>query len=258
MPRFAANVSLLFTEQPFLQRFEAAAQAGFEAVECLFPYSHPATEVAAALRDSGLRMVLHNAPPGQWQQGERGLACLPGREDDFKQSLAQALRYADALEVPRVHVMAGLVPAGVPHATWHATWLANLRHAAHELAAAGRQMLLEPLNAHDVPGYALGSVGQAEQLLDTLQAPNAALQFDIYHAQRTQGELASTLTRVLPRVGHMQLADVPGRHQPGTGEIAYPFLFEHIDRLGYNGWIGCEYHPTGSTQESLGWLPRTA
>ncbi len=255
MPRFAANLSLLFTEQPFLQRFEAAAQAGFEAVECLFPYSHPAAEVAAALRDSGLPLVLHNAPPGQWDKGERGLACLPGREADFRQTLAQALRYAEALDAPRVHVMAGLVPLGVPHATWHTTWVANLRHAARELAAAGRQLLLEPLNPHDVPGYALGSVAQAEQLLDVLQAPNAALQFDIYHAQRTQGELANTLARVLPRVGHMQLADTPGRHQPGTGEIAYPFLFEHIDRLGYTGWIGCEYHPTGHTSQSLGWLP---
>jgi len=254
MPRFAANLTFLFTEVPFLERFERAARAGFSAVEFLFPYPWPAAELKARLDDCGLQLVLFNLPGGHWEAGERGLACLPGRTDDFRAAVAHGIRYAEALGVHQIHCMAGKAPAGVDDALLHQTLVANLRYAAAEFQAAGLNLLLEPINSYDMPGFYVNRPAQAMAILDEVGADNALLQYDIYHAQRMQGELAATMTQYLPRIGHMQLGDNPGRHEPGTGEINFPFLFKHLDAIGYTGWIGCEYHPASQTEAGLGWL----
>lgn len=258
MPRFAANLSMLWNELPFLDRFEAAARAGFRAVEFLFPYDHPAGEIAGRLQAHGLELVLHNLPPGDWAAGERGLACMPGREDEFRAGVARAAAYAPVLGVRRWHCMAGLQPAGVSEAQARATWVANVRYAAAEAKNLGIAVLIEPINTVDMPGYFVNRPRQAIGLMDEVDADNVFLQYDIYHAQRMEGELANTIRELLPRIGHMQLADTPGRHEPGTGEINHHFLFRHIDALGYGGWIGCEYKPKdptpGGTDRSLGWV----
>ena len=254
MPRFAANLSLLFTELPFLQRFEAAARAGFTAVEFLFPYAHAAGEIRSRLDGNGLQLVLHNLAPGDWDAGDRGLACDPGRRAAFRASVAQAVDYALALGVPQLHCMSGLAPPGVPAGLLRDTWLANLAYAADALRAAGLRLLIEPINPFDMPGYYLNRTAQAVELLDALGADNAFLQYDLYHAQRSEGELAATLSRYLHRIAHVQIADNPGRHEPGSGEIHYAFLFAHLDRIGYSGWVGCEYRPASTTLAGLGWL----
>lgn len=256
MPQFAANLTMLFNEVPFLDRFALAREAGFEAVEFLFPYDHAPQEIRRRLDDNGLRLVLHNLPAGHWAAGERGIACLPERSDEFRAGVDLAIDYAQALGVRQLNCLVGRVPAGADPARLRDSLLTNLGFAAERLRRAGLKLLLEPINSHDIPGFYLSRSDQTLDLLDELGADNAFLQYDIYHMQRMEGELAATLEKRLPRIAHIQLADNPGRHEPGTGEINYPFLFAHLDRLGYAGWIGCEYKPAGRTEAGLGWLDR--
>lgn len=257
MPKFAANLSFLFADVPFPERFARAAAAGFKGVEYLFPYDFPAHDIADWLRAANVEQVLFNLPPGDWVTGDRGLACLPHRQGEFAESVERALDYAMILDCERVHCMAGLRPAGVPEASLEAIYIANLRHAADRLATAGVTVTIEPINARiDMPGYWLDSVDKAVRLLAAIDRDNVRLQLDLYHAQIIQGDLARTIEAQLPRIGHVQIADNPGRHEPGTGEINYPYLFELLDRLGYAGWIGCEYKPRTTTEAGLGWLPK--
>ena len=255
MPRFAANLSMLFTEVPFLERFGRAADAGFEAVEFLFPYAWPAATIRELLDAHGLRLVLHNLPAGDWEAGERGIACLPERVEEFRAGVATPVEYVKVLGVGQLNCLAGKAPAGADPALLRATLVANLRHAAGELARAGLKLLIEPINTFDIPAFFVHRTDQALDLLDEVGASNAFLQYDIYHAQRMEGELAATLQKHLARIAHVQIADNPGRNEPGTGEIHYPFLFEHLDRIGYAGWIGCEYKPAAATEAGLGWMP---
>jgi hydroxypyruvate isomerase len=248
---------MMFNEVPFLDRFERAAAAGFKAVEFLFPYAWPAEQIRELLDRHALQLVLHNLPPGDWDAGERGLAGLPGREAEFRASVALAIKYARVLGVPRLHVMSGNLPPGADAAglaLCRRTLVTNLRLAAAEFAQAGLTLLVEPLNHHDMPGYAIATSAQGIALLDEVGAANALLQYDLYHMQRMEGEIANTITRLLPRIGHLQIADTPGRHEPGTGEMNYPFLLRHLDAVGYTGWVGCEYRPAGATEAGLGWL----
>ena len=256
MPRFAANLSMLFTEVPFLDRFERAARTGFEAVEFLFPYEFPPEEIRARIDTHRLRIVLHNLPAGDWAAGERGIVCHPDRIAEFRAGVAQAVTYAKALGVPQLNCLAGKAPAGVAADVLRRTLVENLCFAATELKTAGLRLLIEPINPFDIPGFYLTRTDQALDILDEVDASNAYVQYDIYHAQRTEGELAATLQKHLPRIGHVQLADNPGRNEPGTGEINYRYLFAHLDRIGYDGWVGCEYRPARTTEIGLGW--RTA
>ncbi len=254
MPIFAANLTMLFTEVPFLDRFERAAKAGLKAVEFLFPYAYKAEEIRQKLDAHQLTLVLHNLPAGNWDAGDRGLACDPKRVDEFKAGVQLAIGYAKALGVKQLNCLAGKVPAGVPEAVLRSTLVGNLKFAAAALQAEGLRMLIEPINHYDIPGFYLNRTAQAVDLLDEVGAPNAFVQYDIYHAQRMEGELAATVEKYLSRIGHIQLADNPGRHEPGTGEINYPFLFKHLDRIGYTGSIGCEYKPTTTTEAGLNWM----
>ena len=257
MPKFAANLSFLFADALFPARFKRAAAAGFKGVEYLFPYDYPAHDVAEWLRDNDLEQVLFNLPPGDWAAGERGLACLPQRQGEFAESVEQALNYAMLLDCERLHCMAGLRPVGVGEAELEATYIANLRYAADRFATIGATVMIEPINSRiDMPGYWLDSIEQGFRLLQAVDRSNVKLQYDIYHAQIIAGDLARTLEANLHRIGHIQIADNPGRHEPGTGEINYPFLFETLDRLGYDGWVGCEYKPLTTTEAGLGWLPQ--
>ena len=256
MPRFAANLTMLFTEHPFLHRFEHAAQAGFDAVEFLFPYAYSAEEIKQQLDRHGLKLVLHNLPPGDWDAGERGIACHPDRVAEFRAGVAQGITYAKALGVGQLNCLAGKAPADVADAVLRKTLVENLRFAAAALKDAGLRLLIEPINTFDIPGFYLNRTAQAVAILDEVGADNAFVQYDIYHAQRMEGELAATLQKYLPRIGHIQLADNPGRNEPGSGEINYPFLFAHLDRIGYSGWIGCEYKPAATTEAGLGWRER--
>jgi hydroxypyruvate isomerase len=258
MPRFAANLTMLFTEVPFLDRFERAAKAGFKAVEFLFPYPHPAAEIKARLEANGLELVLHNLPAGDWDAGERGIACLPDRIDEFRSGVARAIEYATVLGAPQLNCLVGKVSPSFSKEVIRRALVSNLRFAAAELKKAGLRLLIEPINVFDIPGFYLQHTQQAIALLDEVGADNAFVQYDIYHAQRMEGELAATLERCLPRIGHVQLADNPGRHEPGTGEINYAFLFAHLDRIGYGGWVGCEYKPATSTEAGLAWRQRLA
>jgi hydroxypyruvate isomerase len=256
MPNFAANLSMLYTEMPFLDRFGAAAKAGFKGVEFLFPYAVPKEEIAKRLQAHGLTQVLFNLPPGNWDAGERGIACLPDRQGEFRDGVGLALDYAEALGCKMVHCMAGLRPAGTSEEGLRATYVANLAVAAGQARKAGINLVIEPINTRDIPGYYLNYSKQALAIIDEVGAENLFLQYDIYHMQIMEGDLAHTIEANLPRIGHMQLADNPGRHEPGTGEINYEFLFGHIDRIGYRGWIGCEYKPLADTEEGLGWAKR--
>ena len=253
MPKFAANLTMLFTEVPFLDRFERAARAGFEAVEFLFPYAWPVEEISQRLQAHRLTLVLQNLPAGDWDAGERGIACHPDRVPEFREGVARALGYASAVGVGQLNCLAGMAPAGVPDELLRQTFVENLRFAAAELKKAGLRLLIEPVNTFDIPGFYLNRTAQAVSILDEVGADNAFVQYDIYHAQRMEGELAATLQKYLPRIGHVQLADNPGRHEPGSGEINYGFLFAHLDRIGYGGWIGCEYKPATTTEAGLGW-----
>ena len=253
MPKLAANLSLMFPELDFLDRFAAAANAGFKGVEMLFPYAYPAEVIQAQLEAHGLELVLFNMPPGDWDAGERGLACVPGREDAFKAGVEQALAYARTLGCKRVHCMAGLTPEGYSPQEVRALYLNNLRLATQHFEPDGIHVLIEPINTRDMPGYYLTYSLQALDILDELGAGNAALQFDLYHAQIMQGDLSQTLSRHIDRIAHGQIADTPGRHEPGTGEINYPFLLDHLDGLDYRGWVGCEYRPRAGTLDGLSW-----
>ena len=258
MPQFAANLTMLFTEAPFLDRFERAAQAGFDAVEFLFPYAYPAEEIRRRLDVHRLKLVLHNLPAGDWEAGERGIACHPDRIAEFREGVSLAIGYAKALGVGQLNCLAGKAPAGVADPVLRRTFVENLRFAAAELQKAGLRLLIEPINTFDIPGFYLNRTAQALSILDEVGAGNAFVQYDIYHMQRMEGELAETLQKYLPRIGHVQLADNPGRNEPGTGEISYPFLFAHLDRIGYDGWIGCEYKPATTTEAGLDWRQRLA
>lgn len=253
MPRFAANLSMLFTEAPFLERFALASAAGFEAVEFLFPYGFEAADIREQLDRHRLTLALHNLPAGDWEAGERGIACLPDRVEEFRAGVAQAIAYASALGVAKLNCLAGIKPVGVSSADCHRTLVENLRYAAAELHRSQLRLLIEPINPFDIPGFFLTRTDQALALLDEVNAPNAFVQYDLYHAQRVEGELVGTLRRHLPRIGHIQLADNPGRNEPGTGEIHFGFVLREIDRLGYAGWVGCEYKPATTTQAGLGW-----
>ncbi len=254
MPRFNANLSMMFNEVPFLERFGAAAKAGFRGVEFLFPYDFPAAQIREQLDRHRLEMVLFNMPPGDWAAGDRGLACDPARRTEFQDGVGRALEYATVLGAKRLHVMAGLRPRGVNEAAMRAAYLDSLRHAGAEAAKHGITILIEAINDRDIPGFYLSTSAQAFDVMHYAAVPNLAFQYDIYHMQIMEGDLAPTIEANLARIGHMQLADTPGRHEPGTGEINYPFLFGHVDRIGYTGWIGCEYRPAAGTEAGLGWI----
>ncbi len=269
MPRFAANLSLMYTELPFLARFAAAARDGFRAVEYLFPYAYPAEELAELLDRHGLEQVLFNAPPGgllreemlqAWDSGMRGTLCIPGAEESFRNGVWEALRYAQVLRCPRIHVMSGLIPKGAARYALRSRVLSNLRWAAQAAADVGVEILIEPINHRDMPGYYLETQDQAHTLVQTLAAPNLKVQMDLYHCQITEGDVATKLRRYLPtgRVGHIQIAGVPERHEPDVGELNYPYLFSVLDALEYKGWVGCEYRPRGTTSQGLGWMEYAA
>lgn len=259
---FSANLSTLFTDLPFPERFAAAKACGFDAVECQFPYAHAADELAELLKASRQQMVLHNLPAGDWAAGERGIACHPQRVNEFLSGVEQAVRYAKALGVPQLNALAGVRAQEVDPREAMATLRANLRTAARVLAGHGLKLLVEPINGFDIPGFFIDRPSQALALIGELREQhgldNLFLQYDIYHAQRTEGEIAGSLQRSLPLIAHIQIADNPGRAEPGSGEIRYPFLFDWLDRIGYQGHVGCEYFPAdkgpGGTQAGLGWL----
>jgi hydroxypyruvate isomerase len=253
MPKLAANLTMLFNEVGFMDRFEAAARAGFRGVEFLFPYDYPAEQIAAALKANELELVLHNLPAGNWAAGERGIACHPGRSAEFEQGVAQAISYARALGVSQLNCLAGIKPAGVSADEARATLVGNLRFAANELKAQGLRLLIEPVNTFDIPGFFLSRSRQALDLIAETGSDNLFVQYDIYHMQRMEGELAATIKANLPMIRHIQLADNPGRFEPGTGEINYRFLLAFLDDIGYDGWVGCEYKPKGTTEAGLGW-----
>ncbi len=253
MPKFAANLTMLFNEVPFLERFEKAANNGFTAVEFLFPYAFDVQEIRDRLTRHKLALVLHNLPAGDWDAGERGIACHPDRVQEFREGVARAISYATALGVSQLNCLAGKTPSGVSAEVLRKTFVENLRFAATELKKAGLKLLIEPINTFDIPGFYLSGTSQALAIMDELGADNLFLQYDIYHMQRMEGELAASMQRHLPRIAHLQLADNPGRNEPGTGEINYAFLFQFIDKIGYTGWIGCEYKPATTTEAGLGW-----
>jgi hydroxypyruvate isomerase len=253
MTRLAANLSMMYTEVPFLERFGAAARDGFKAVEFLFPYAFDRQALAAELDRNGLQQVLFNTVPGDFDSGERGLAAVPGREAEFLAGVDLAIEYARVLKCPRLHAMAGLFRAGADRARWHATYVANLREAARRCAAAGITLLVEPINTRDIPGYFLNTQADGHALVAEVGAPNLKVQMDLYHCQIVEGDLAAKIRRHLPGVGHVQIAGVPQRHEPDLGEVNYPFLFALLDELGYDGWIGCEYRPRAGTSAGLGW-----
>lgn len=253
MLKLAANLSLLFPQLQFLERFAAARRAGFRAVEYQFPYDFKAEEIAAAAREAGVEVVLHNAPRGDAARGEIGTACLPGREARFRDDLERAVEYARAAGCNSLHCLAGVVPAGADPHDLQAVYLANLRYAAQRLRREGMRLLIEPVSERTAANYFLRGSAQAARVLDEVGAANAFLQYDIFHMQLLEGNLAATIERLLPRIGHMQLADAPGRGEPGSGEINFDFLLSHIDRLGYSGWVGCEYNPRGDTVQGLKW-----
>lgn len=253
MPKFAANLSMMFNEVPFLDRFAAARAAGFEAVEFLFPYEFAAADIARRLSDNGLANVLFNAPPGDWSAGERGMACLPERRAEFREGIKRALDYAAALGCPRLHVMAGLAPSGVARETLLATYAANLDFAAEECGKAGVKPVIEPINHRDIPAFFLNTTAEAKAIIEALGPERIGLQFDLYHCQITEGDVTRKARELLPYIAHMQVADTPGRNEPGTGEVRWGFVFDAIDAMGYRGWIGCEYRPKGETLAGLGW-----
>ena len=254
MPKFAANLTMLFNEVDFLDRFEAAARAGFEGVEYLFPYDYDAGALVERLQRHGLTQVLHNLPAGDWDAGERGIACHPDRVSEFRDGVGAAIEYATALGCRQVNCLAGIVPRSVSASRAHETFVENLRFAAPALEEAGIRLVIEPINTIDIPGFFLNRTHQGRSIISEVASPNLSLQHDIYHMQIMEGDLARTIEQNLDVIAHMQLADNPGRHEPGTGEINYPFLFDLIDSSGYEGWIGCEYVPSTTTEEGLDWI----
>ena len=256
MPRFAANLSLMFCEHPFAERFDAAAQAGFAAVEFHFPYAHPVADVRRWLNDAGLKSALFNLPPGDWAAGERGIASLPGRQDEFRAGLDRALEYALALGTPTLHVMAGVLPAGGDRDVHCAVLIDNLRYAAGLAAAHGITLVVEAINPHDMPGFLLSSAHEVQAICRAVGAPNVRMLLDFYHVRKVGGDPLAMLDALFPLVGHVQIAGVPGRHEPDVGELDYHPIFRRLDALGYGGWIGCEYLPRAGTAAGLGWMAR--
>jgi hydroxypyruvate isomerase len=256
MPKFAANLTMLFGEVDFLDRFDAAARSGFHGVEYLFPYSYEIEPLVERLQKHGLTQVLHNLPAGDWAAGERGIACHPGRVSEFQEGVGRAIEYATALGCKQVNCLVGIAPKDARPDQVRDTLVGNLQFAADKLGDAGIRLLIEPLNTRDVPGFYLCHTAQALEIIQDAGKNNLSLQYDIYHMQIMEGDLASTIERNLSRIGHLQLADNPGRHEPGTGEIHYPFLFQFLDDLGYGGWIGCEYKPRTTTAAGLGWIKK--
>ena len=254
MPRFAANLTMLFNEVPFLDRFEKAAAAGFTGVEYLFPYDFTPEELAAKLQANGLTQVLHNLPAGNWGAGERGIAIFPERVEEFRAGVDKAITYATALGCKQVNILAGIVPAGADREVLHNTFVNNLKFAAPKIKEAGLKLLIEPINTRDIPGFFLNYTKQAKAIIEEVGSDNLFIQYDIYHMQIMEGDLARTIEANLPQIAHIQLADNPGRNEPGTGEINYEFLFRYLDTVGYTGWVGCEYKPKGETTAGLGWL----
>ena len=253
MPKFAANLTMLFNEVDFLDRFDAAAKAGFRGVEYLFPYAYDKNQLAEKLKTLKLTQVLHNLPAGDWAGGERGIACLPARVGEFQDGVGKAIEYATALGCRQINCLAGIAPAGVAPDMLRKTFVDNLRFAADKLKATGIRLLIEPINTFDIPGFYLSRTAQALEIMNDVGSDNLFLQYDVYHMQRMEGELAGSLKKNLSRIRHIQIADNPGRNEPGTGEINYSFLFKHIDQIGYDGWIGCEYKPAATTVVGLGW-----
>jgi hydroxypyruvate isomerase len=253
MPRLAANLSMMFNEVPFLDRFAEARKSGFEAVEFLFPYEHSAAELRRRLEDNGLTQALFNAPPGDWGNGERGLASLPGRTEEFRAGVKQALEYATALGCKLVHCMAGIVPPGLPPVTAASLYAANLAWAAEQAKSAGVRLAIEPINHRDMPGYFLNTQAQGAAIVEAIGTDRLGLQFDVYHVQVTEGDITKRMEKYMPVIAHMQIADVPARNEPGTGEIGWAYVFRRMDELGYQGWVGCEYRPAGDTVAGLGW-----
>jgi len=253
MPKFSANLSFLYPDLSFTERFAAAAKDGFKAVEYLGPYELPAEEVADLLKKSGLEQALFNVPSGNWAGGERGIACLPERVEEFREGVETAIRYAKALGCKRLNVIAGIAPQGVSGEELEQTLVENLRHAASRVKEAGIKLLIEPINLKDIPGFFLSRTDHAERILEKVGSDNLFIQYDFYHMQVMQGDLLATFERLKDRIAHVQIADNPGRFEPGTGEINYPFIFEALDRLGYDGWVGCEYKPKVGTGAGLGW-----
>lgn len=256
MPRFAANLSMMFNELPFLDRFGAARKAGFDAVEFLFPYEHPAAELRRRLDGAGLKQALFNLPPGDWGKGDRGLASLPGRQAEFRDGVKRGLEYAQALGCDLLHAMAGIVPTGVPRDTAAAVYAANLSWAAEQASPAGVKLVIEPINHRDMPGYFLHTQAQGAAIVEAIGRERLGLQFDVYHVQITEGDITKRLEQYLPVIAHIQIADVPARNEPGTGEIGWDYVFRRMDELGYRGWVGCEYRPAGETVAGLGWRER--
>ena len=254
MPKFAANLSMLFGEHDFIDRFAAAAKAGFAGVEYLSPYATPKQQIADALHTNKLKQVLFNLPSGNWEGGERGIGCLPDRVGEFQDGVEKAIGYAKALDCTMINCLAGIVPTTLPREKALATMATNLAFAATALKQEGILLIVEPINCYDIPGFLLNTSADGIAMIDAAKTDNLMLQYDIYHMQRMEGELAATIANLLPRIGHIQLADNPGRNEPGTGEINYPFLFRHLDALAYKGWIGCEYKPKAGTVEGLGWM----
>ena len=254
MPSFAANLTMLFQEHDFLDRFRAAAEAGFGAVEYLFPYDFAKEELAARLKDHSLTQVLHNLPAGDWGAGERGIAILPDRVEEFRSGVGRAIDYATALGCPQVNCLAGIAPEGVDPERLYDTFVENLRYAAEALEGAGIRLLIEAINTKDIPGFFLNGTAQALHVLEAVGSPNLLLQYDVYHMHIMGEDVAPTIERTLDRIAHIQIADVPGRHEPGSGEIDYAHLFEFLDQVGYKGWVGCEYVPASTTHEGLGWF----
>jgi hydroxypyruvate isomerase len=253
MIKLAANLTMLYNELDFLDRFDAAVKSGFAGVEYLFPYAYPKEELVERLAKHKLTQVLHNLPAGDWAAGERGIACHPDRVGEFQDGVGTAIDYAQALGCKQINCLAGIAPAGVEREKVRGTFVTNLRFAAEKLGAAGIKLLIEPINTYDIPGFWLSRTQQALDVIRDTGSSNLFVQYDIYHMQRMEGELANTIKAHLPQIAHLQLADNPGRNEPGTGEINYRFLFGYIDSIGYDGWIGCEYKPKGKTIDGLGW-----
>ena len=254
MPKFAANLTMLWNELDFMDRFAAAAKAGFTGVEYLFPYDHDRNRIADALKRHSLVQVLHNLPAGDWANGERGIGCHPARVKEFRDGVAKAIEYASALGCTQVNCLAGLRPRHLDPNEARETFIKNLQYAAPRLKDAGIRLLIEPINTRDIPGFFLTHTKQAIDVIKAVGSDNLFLQYDIYHMQIMEGDLARAMQENLGKIAHLQLADNPGRNEPGTGEINYPFLFDWIDRIGYAGWIGCEYKPKAGTAEGLGWI----
>ena len=254
MPKFAANLSMMFNEVPFLDRFRAASECGFAAVEFLFPYEHSPDAIADQLRKHNLQIVLFNMPPGDWAAGERGVGCIPGRESEFRAGIEKALDYATRLCIPRLHAMAGIAPAGADPAACRATLIGNLKYAAEQLASHNITLLLEAINHRDIPGFFVNTQAESYQICAAVGAPNLKMQMDLYHMQVMEGDIAMKLRKYAPYCGHIQIAGAPQRNEPDTGEVRYEYLFSLLDEIGYDGWIGCEYRPAGKTTDGLNWF----